>query len=64
MRLIPVLNILSILITPMSGIMLISAFIDFSYNNDNWVSFFSSAIITLLLGCPFFWQLGGKVIKT
>ena len=63
MRLIPVLNILSILITPMSGIMLISAFIDFSYNNDNWVSFFSSAIITLFIGMSIFLATRGKSNK-
>ncbi len=60
MRFIPVLNILSILITPMAGVMLISALVDFSFKDDNWISFFSSAIITLFIGMTVYLATRGK----
>ena len=60
MRFIPVLNILSILITPMAGVMLISALVDFSFKDDNWIGFFSSAIITLFIGMTVYLATRGK----
>ena len=54
MKITPIFHILSILIMPLSGFMMISGFVDFIYNNQNWINFFISAIITFLLVCQYF----------
>ena len=47
MKITPIFHILSILIMPLSGFYDVSGFVDFIYNNQNWINFFISAIITL-----------------
>ncbi len=54
MTLIPVLHILSILITPMAGVMLLACLIDLSYANENWINFLSASLITLFIGMCIF----------
>ena len=54
MSLIPVLHILSILVTPLSGVMLISGLVDLAKDNPNWINFFSASIITLFIGMSVF----------
>ena len=46
MKITPIFHILSILIMPLSGFMLVSGFVDFVYNDQNWINFFISATIT------------------
>jgi len=54
MKITPVLHILSILVMPLAGFMLLSGLVDLYYSNNNWINFFSSAIITLFLGMSVF----------
>ena len=54
MKITPVLHILSILIMPLAGFMLLAGLVDLYYSNNNWINFFSSAVITLFLGMSIF----------
>ena len=54
MKITPIFHILSILIMPLSGFMMVSGFVDFVYNNQNWINFFISATITLFVGMSVF----------
>ena len=54
MKITPIFHILSILIMPLSGFMMISGFVDLIYNNQNWINFFISAIITFFVGMSVF----------
>ena len=54
MKITPIFHILSILIMPLSGFMIVSGFVDFVYNNQNWINFFISATITLFVGMSVF----------
>ena len=54
MKITPIFHILSILIMPLSGFMMVSGFVDFIYNNQNWINFFISATITLFVGMSVF----------
>ena len=54
MKITPIFHILSILIMPLSGFMIVSGFVDFVYHNQNWINFFISATITLFVGMSVF----------
>ena len=43
MKITPIFHILSILIMPLSGFMMVSGFVDFVFNNQNWINFLISA---------------------
>ena len=54
MKITPILHILSILVMPLAGFMVISGLVDLFYSNINWINFFSSAVITLFIGMSVF----------
>ena len=54
MKITPIIHILSILIMPLAGFMIISGLVDLFYSNVNWINFLSSAIITLFIGMSVF----------
>ena len=54
MKITPILHILSILVMPLAGFMLISGLVDLFYSNINWINFLSSAAITLFIGMSVF----------
>ena len=60
MKITPIFHILSILIMPFSGFMMISGFVDFIYSNQNWINFFISAIITFFVGMSVFLATRGN----
>ena len=60
MKLTPILHILSILIMPLSGFMIISGLVDLLYNDENLINFFSSAIITFFVGMSVFLATKGN----
>ena len=60
MKITPIFHILSILIMPLSGFMMVSGFVDFVYNNQNWINFFISATITLFVGMSVFLATRGN----
>ena len=54
MKITPILHILSILVMPLAGFMVISGLVDLFYSNINWINFLSSAVITLFIGMSVF----------
>lgn len=46
----PILYVLGILLTALSSFMLIPAFFDYFYDNENWVAFLLSSFITSFIG--------------
>ena len=54
MKITPILHILSILVMPLAGFMVISGLVDLFYSNVNWINFLSSAVITLFIGMSVF----------
>ena len=60
MKITPIFHILSILIMPLSGFMMISGFVDLIYNNQNWINFFISAIITFFVSTSVFLATRGN----
>ena len=64
MKITPIFHILSILIMPLSGFMMISGFVDFVYNNQNWINFIISATITLFVGMSVFLATRGNNDQT
>ena len=60
MSFLPIFHILSILITPFSIAMLITSLVDYSFNNENWLNFFSSALITFFIGMSVYFATQGK----
>ena len=54
MKITPVLHILSILIMPLAGFMVLAGLVDLYYANNNWINFLSAAVITLFLGMSVF----------
>ena len=54
MKITPILHILSILVMPLAGFMIISGLVDLFYSNVNWINFLSSAVITLFIGMSVF----------
>ena len=60
MKLTPIFHIVSILIMPLSGFMIISGFVDLVYNDKNWINFFISAIITFFVGMSVFLATNGN----
>jgi Trk-type K+ transport systems, membrane components len=45
---------------PLSGFMMISGFVDLIYNNQNWMNFFISSIITFFVGTSVFLATRGN----
>ena len=60
MSFLPIFHILSILITPLSLAMLITSLVDYSFNNENWLNFLSSALITFFIGMSVYFATQGK----
>ena len=54
MKITLILHILSILVMPLAGFMVISGLVDLFYSNVNWINFLSSAVITLFIGMSVF----------